>query len=142
MRVDCALLCDAVTVREGLLHILGGGVTRINRPEYPAPMGLALALLIDVHPTEIDRPHVAQVLVLGADGQRLFEMQLQFGLEAPPPDMPPGEHFPLPLPVPLHTVPIPSEGAYSVEVLIDGNHQKAVSFHAVIVAPQPGELEA
>lgn len=37
MRVDCALLCDAASVREGLLNILGGGITRVTyRPRTRA----------------------------------------------------------------------------------------------------------
>lgn len=30
MRVDCALLCDAATVREGLLHVLVGLLTLVG----------------------------------------------------------------------------------------------------------------
>jgi len=130
VRVDCALLADAVTVREGLLHILGGGVTRANRPAFPAPMLLSLGLRIMVHPTEIDNPHVVRILVLQEDGQQVAETTM--GINPPPPEaraaFQPGEEWSLPLALNLSPVALPAAGAYSVEVLIDGNHHASVPF--------------
>jgi hypothetical protein len=34
-----ALLCDAATVRENVLHILGGGLGQLWRDVYPARLG-------------------------------------------------------------------------------------------------------
>ena len=45
MRIDTALLCDAATERDGLLNVLGGGITVATRPEFPAPLGMTLALV-------------------------------------------------------------------------------------------------
>lgn len=146
MRIDCALLCDAATVREGLLHILGGGVTRAGRPEWPAPLGLTLALRILVHPTETDRQHVLDVRLQGEDGQPVAAIQVQFGMNtAPDGDLQPGEHASLPLPIPLgEQVALPEAGRYSFELLIDGIHQASVPFiaHTVEVPQPPGPLES
>lgn len=139
MKVDCALLCDAVTVREGLLHVLGGGVTRVNRQSYPAPMGVALALRILVHPTEASKPHTAVFIVQTSDGARLVEGTAEFGLTpGTVPDLAPGEQLSLPLQLPLQTVPLPSAGGYSVEVLIDGIHQVSIPFQATLIEQIPG----
>ena len=35
MELTTALLCDHVQVREGLLFIVAGGITRLRRPSYP-----------------------------------------------------------------------------------------------------------
>ena len=39
MELTTALLCDHVQVREGLLFIVAGGITRLRRPSYPAALG-------------------------------------------------------------------------------------------------------
>jgi hypothetical protein len=130
MRIDCALLCDSVTIREGLLHILGGGITRANREGYPAPLNLALALRIMVHPTEAEHTHELTVLLLAQDGERVAEFGIQFGINDPA-VLEPAEEASLPLGLSLHTVGLPHEGPYSFELLIDGIHQGTVPFRAV-----------
>lgn len=130
MRIDCALLCDSVTIREGLLHILGGGITRANREDFPAPLNLALALRIMVHPTEADRTHQLAVVLLAQDGQRIAELGIDFGVNDPS-VLEPAEEASLPLALSLHTLRLPDDGPYSFELLIDGIHQGTVPFIAV-----------
>jgi hypothetical protein len=132
MRIDTALLCDSATVREGLLHILGGGITRINRPSFPAPLAAALALRVMVHPTEANRTHQLTVYLLDTDGEQVAEVRIDFGLNDPS-VLDVGEEASLALPIPLHNVPIPHEGAYNFELLIDEIHQRTVPFRAVEV---------
>jgi hypothetical protein len=142
MRIDCALLCDSVTIREGLLHILGGGITRANREDFPAPLNLALALRIMVHPTEAEHTHELTVLLLAEDGQRVAELGIRFGINDPA-VLEPAEEASLPLALSLHTVGLPHEGPYSFELLIDGIHQGTVPFRAVKLegTAQEGQLE-
>ena len=131
MRIDCALLCDAATVRDGLLHVLGGGITRVTRPEFPAPVGMMLALRILEHPTELDRPHHLRIQLQGEDGQAIGQMDAQIGV-ADPALVPVGEEASLPLPLALPPgAGLPTPGRYSFEILIDGIHQATVPFTAV-----------
>lgn len=142
MRIDTALLCDAATVREGLLHVLGGGVTRAGRPAWPAPLGLTLALRILVHPTETDRQHQLAVKLQGADGEEVARVDIEFGVGHAG-TLEPGEQASLPLPIPMpEQVVLPSPGRYSFELLIDGIHQTSVPFiaHEVETPPQPPQL--
>jgi hypothetical protein len=138
VRIDCALLCDAATVREGLLHVLGGGVTRVNRPGYPASLApLSLALRILVHPTEADRTHQLDVHLQGEDGQDVAKVDVQFGI-GDPGHIEPGEEVSVPLPLNMSpNFGLPRAGRYSFELLIDGVHQRSVSFIAMHV-PIPG----
>lgn len=137
MRVDCALLCDAVTVREGLLHILGGGVTRLYRPTFPAPLGLAMALRVMIHPTEAKQSHNLKLLLLDQDGGQIAEVQLAFQAGEVGGDIKIGEELALALPLSMQAVGIPKAGQYSFELLIDGIHQVAVPFYAEVGgAPQ------
>jgi hypothetical protein len=130
MRIDTALLCDSVTVREGLLHILGGGITRLNRESFPAPLGVALALRVMVHPTEANRTHQLTVYLIDADGEQLAEVRIEFGLNDPS-VLDVGEEASLALPIQLYNVAVPRQGFYSFELLIDDIHQRAVPFKAV-----------
>jgi hypothetical protein len=129
MRIDCALLCDAVTIREGLLHILGGGITRLARPEFPAPLNVALAVRIMVHPTECDRDHTLQVRLVDADGHEVGRLDAGFAIREPG-DARPGEELAIAIPVSVHALPLPTAGAFSFELLIDQMHQVSVPFVA------------
>lgn len=131
MKID-AMLCDYATVREGLLHVLGGGINRLWREEYPAPLGVTLALLFEVHPTEMNSDHSLQVIMINEDGQEIGHVNADFQIASDPAKGRPGENLILPLVVPLQQVILPSHGAYSVEVLIDGQHKRSLG---VLAAP-------
>jgi uncharacterized protein DUF6941 len=138
--MDTAFLCDAATVREGLLNVLAGGITRTGRTEFPAALNLTLALRILLHPTEADDPHKLVVRLQGADGQEAARVDIEFGVSDPG-NLEPGEVFSLPLPIPMPPeVQLPAPGRYSFELLIDGIHQGSVPFIAHTVASPP-ELE-
>ena len=140
MRIDCALLCDAATVREGLLHVLGGGITRAGRSVFPGPLGLTLALRILVHPTEAGHMHKLVVLLQGEDGQEAARVDIEFGV-ADPGTLEPGEQASLPLSLPMPPqVALPAPGRYSFELLIDGIHQGSVPFMAHLVELSPAPL--
>src|SRR5438093_4536149 len=134
MRVDCALICDYATVREALIHILGGGITRIHRPFYPAPLGVSLALRIMVHPTEASREHELTVLLSDEDGNRIAQIEAKF-TTTPAPGMAPGEELSVPLPINAQGWPVPHAGAYRFDILVDGNHQADLSLIALLQAP-------
>lgn len=120
------MLCDYATVREGLLHVLGGGINRLWREEYPAPLGVTLALLFEIHPTEMNSDHILQVVMIGEDGQEIGHVNADFQVASDPIKGRPGENVILPLVVPLHQVVLPVSGAYSVEILIDGQHKRSL----------------
>ena len=141
MNVDCALLCDAATVREGLLHILGGGVTRISRPEFPAQLGVQVALRIVIHPTESGTQHSARMVLQNEDGATVGELGFEFAIDQQGLSLVPGELISLPIAVPVQQLSLPRPGGYSFEILIDNNHQVSMPFFAVeeqAPADQPG----
>jgi len=90
MDVATALLCDAATVREGLLHVLGGGITRLWRPALPAELATKLAVLVDLAPEDLETPHELEVLILCGE---LEIGRVMAGFQAHrPPRAEPGEH--------------------------------------------------
>jgi hypothetical protein len=138
MEVDTCLLCDAATVREGLLHILGGGITQAQRPEFPSPLGVALALRILVHPTELAHPHLLEVILQDEDGERVTRFEINIAeIDA---DLPAGELAPLPVAWDFPGRPnLPHPGRYSFELLIDGVHQRSVPLNVVLAESDGGE---
>ena len=130
-----AFLCDAATVRDNLLHVLGAGITRLWRPEFPAPMGADLALLLTLHPLEAEEPHRLRVVLQDADGAEVAKLDAEFALDADGTQLHPGESFILPVVVPLSNVPIPAAGRYAAEILVDGQHTDSL-FFSVDALPQ------
>jgi len=135
VRVDCALLCDAVTVREGLLHILGGGVTRLGRPSYPAPMAVSLALRILLHPSEAGRQHRVEIEIVTQDGAQVGQVQAVFQAERPAAGvLEPGEELAVAIPISLAKFALPKPGSYVVDILLNGMHQVSLPIR---VSDQP-----
>ena len=96
MEIAAALLCDAATVREGLLHVLGGAITRVWSPGLPAPLGVALAAVIELAQEETAVPHELQVEVFDPDGT-LIGMVMGGFQTAPNERLEPGEHVLVPV---------------------------------------------
>jgi len=141
MEVDTALLCDAATVRDGLLHILGGGITAVARPQYPAELGLTLALRVMVHQTEVEHPHQLQIILQGEDGEKITEVRAEVQAQTPPENVEPGIQGEILIPWDFPGRPkLPAPGRYSMELLIDGVHQRSIPFRAVqMQVPGGGE---
>lgn len=131
-----AFLCDAATVRENLLHILGGGITRIWRDVYPSPLGMDLAVQLLLHPSEATERHRIRVLLQDDDGQLLAQLDGEFSVGTEGADTRPGELIAVPLVLNLTGFPIPRTGTYSLELLLDNQHARSLAF--VVVDSPPG----
>lgn len=130
-RVASALLCDAATVREGLLHILGGGITRLHRSEFPAPMQVTLVAQVVLTPTEIQFAHDVVATIQTEDGDVVVQLNGHLAAGEPNPLLEPGESVILPLVISLDSVVVPTPGGYSIEVSVDDVHQTSLTFRAV-----------
>lgn len=129
MQLSSALLCDFAQVRDGLLFVSSGGVTRLYRSDFPAPMGVCLALVMEAHPTEATRPHELQVIIQGQDGERVAELTAGFQLSADSTAaLETGENVQLPQALDLRPVGLTSSGPHTIEILIDGVHARTMPF--------------
>ncbi|HCB05154.1 MAG TPA: hypothetical protein PLZ93_00465 [Nocardioides sp.] len=124
-------LCDAATVRDGLLHVLGGGVTRTFSPEYPAPLGVVFASILEFEQAT-DPPGAYQVVVrvLSEDGKEQFlaasgEIRIDY-VETPDSSLP----GLVPFVVGLSNTELPRPGHYRVLVLVNGDEVWACTFGA------------
>ena len=131
MKLDMALLCDAVSVREGLLHILGGGITRIWAEQFPTNINATLALRVMIEPGEAEGQHALKLLVQGPDGEELGSFNLDFGVNAPEGQSATGE-VQVPLAIPMSQVTLPTAGAYGIEVILDGEITRSLRLEAAL----------
>jgi len=121
VEIVTALLCDAASTREGLLHILGGGITRLFVPEIPGAVGVTVAAMARMNEDELDRPHEVNFHVEhdGAIVQRGMG-----GLQVnTPPRIESGERLLVPLVSPI-AFPIASYGQYAVVIEIEEARQE------------------
>ncbi|MFE9851316.1 DUF6941 family protein [Streptomyces sp. NPDC005576] len=128
MKLSMAVLCDRATVREGLLHVLGAGVTVLAVP-LPAPLDVDLAVLLSpADYVELAGSHKMTVRVTEVEGgRRLGEIQTGwFG-----PSAPPDEDLPqpsLPVSVPLRGLLIERYGQHRIVIEVDGGEVETLEF--------------
>ena len=120
MRVSSALVCDAATVREGLLHILGGGITRLWREELPAPLGVTIALMIAVDHAELGTPIDVRLVLTGPDDATVLEVR---GTMETAGRLEKGETQLAPMVLPVAPVQTEAYGRYAGEITLNGEVQ-------------------
>ena len=128
MRVTAVMLSDHATVREGLLHVLGGGINRLIRDPLPAPLSAMLALMLE--PDSLDdqlETHNLEVTIKharaeGDDQVAKAVMTLRGAAPAP------GPLPSLPVVVPLQNVPITQSGTHSITVRLDDEPVAVIEF--------------
>jgi hypothetical protein len=139
MRLTTGLLCDYAQVRQGLLHVVSGGVNRLVRPSFPAPMGVTLALVLELDPFERRTDHEITIRVVDADGRQVAQgAGLILGAEMAP-DAP--SRTQIPHVFDLRGVQIPAPGDYEVKVYVDHAHHVDIPFQGqqtpALAAQQP-----
>ncbi|MER5859803.1 hypothetical protein ABT131_30015 [Streptomyces sp900105245] len=129
MKLIMAALCDRATIREGLLHILGAGVTQCT-VAIPGAADLDLAILIRAENwEELAGRHTLQTTLRHQDGTQVGAVEM--GWEAPTTN-PAEQDQPLPqLPVvaPLRNILLTHEGEYHASIAVDGTELGSVHFN-------------
>ncbi len=123
------LLCDHAAVAEGKLYVSGGGWTHITA----APTPFAIAMLIQVPWSMVDRAVPFVLTLVGADGQQVavtdaagqrplqVEGQINVGRSA---DVRPGSMMPVPLAFNFPGLPLPAGERLVWQLEIEGSRRK------------------
>jgi hypothetical protein len=129
VELTTALLCDHASVREGLLFVAGGGITRIRRTSYPSHLGIGLATVLELDPFEAHLDHHFQLVIVGEDGEEVgrIEADIRVGTTDA---VKPGENVQVPLAVDLYETRLPSAGAFELRLYVDGEHRRTLQFWA------------
>lgn len=118
MEITTALLADFAQVREGLLFVASGGVTRCYRDDMPAPLGVFLAVVLALDKLEAERPHDVEVIVVDEDGGQLAQIagQIQLG----EPQLLINESLNLPITFDLRNIPVERYGNVECRLYVAG----------------------
>lgn len=117
MQLVVAILCEAATVREGLLNILSGGITTIHRPNYPNVLGLQLALVVQPDSTS-SAEHLKLEIAFEAEDENVPTLASMSVTGISGTVGATNDPFLVPLVVPLPFF-VPGAGRYEVNVTID-----------------------
>jgi hypothetical protein len=111
------MLCNAASVHEGLLFVMGGGITGMIPPQYPAPIPVTVAFIVLADELDFPEKHNLRVTVVDEN-----EREVGFGMGEFEPlgFLDTGEVSVLPGALPLSGIALPGAGDYEVRITIDG----------------------
>lgn len=120
LEVDSVLLCDAASVREGLLHVLGGGITRLWRPELPSQMAIQVAVIVSVEIEDFGRPHDISIQIFDPQGTDIAGARGGF-IPNDPGRVESGEAVLFPMVFDFRNYPVVKYGAHDLKVTLVGS---------------------
>ncbi len=136
MKATAVMLADHATIREGLLHVLGGGITQVTRDPLPAPLGVMLAVMLQPDSREdLLKSHDLEVTIRHAakeGGEPVARAVMTFSAAT----LPPGPLPAIPVAVPLQLVPVSETGIHNITVSLDGELAASIEFEVVKAAGQ------
>jgi hypothetical protein len=131
--VDFMILCDYVRPEGGIMHILGGGIDKIDLGTFPAVHNIGIAIRLTMTRAECGRTHEIELVFQDTDGRRMVGFSGSFNAIYPD-GVPPG--WPAHGVIPINMgIPLPAAGMYSFELLIDGNAKKSLPLLVTHAAP-------
>lgn len=135
MEITTALLCDFAQVREGLLFVSSGGVTRCHREAFPAAINVFLALVIELDRIEAQRQHTMRVHLADEDGREIADVNGTFEFGSA--EMLLIEEQPtIPLALDLRAAVVERYGPVQMSIYLDGEFRRSVTLHVM----QPPDL--
>lgn len=134
-------ICDGANVREGLLSVLGGGINKLSRDEFPAELGSIIAIQLQIEDFEVGDTMQLEVEVTNEDGTPSTIPSFSGDLDeitASP------EEAPLTFPFMLDAklLPIESPGKYRMALKLNGEEINHILFQARLNSPGEAEPEA
>ena len=134
-------LCDAANVREGLLSILGAGISSISRPAFPAQLECVVAIQFELSGASPDDKVVLRVVVTGGDGEQVDVPEFETTLnKAPMEQDSPTSSVTIPFVLNASALSVPAVGSYLMALFINGQELSALRFDALL-APAQGPAE-
>lgn len=130
IELNMACLAEAASIHDGLLNVLGAGVTLFSSPAYPSP--LPLALVVQGHTNGAAEATLMCIITRDDDLSKIFSAEISITFGPALPDGP--EWVSFSLNVPLATL-IPKAGTYTISVAID--EQTPLHLHFLARETQP-----
>lgn len=143
--VRSAILCDFAQVREGLLFVSSGGITRIAAPDLGAPVGFSVAGELEVGPLESNSTHeVAFKVTTVETSATVWEATMSVSTSAIPDALFPGESLHVPYALAVGPFPVQVFGPHDLKVSIDNAETELLTFYVLQMVgdnggPEPSE---
>jgi hypothetical protein len=135
-RVTTMTLCDFAQVRDSLLFVSSGGVSRVVSNSFPARLHLYLATVVHISPDQVHRPHRMSVKFKYPDVVATIgavEVNIQLNQVR---GVYPGEGVNVPQAIDLSQIPFPQPGQVDVQVSIDDQMAGDLTFWLLAASPQ------
>ena len=128
-RLDALILCDFAQIREGLLFVQSGGLTRLVSNSFPAHFSCHVAAMVHLPPDEAVDAHTMVMKVKSADTATLVAtVNVELHENPRPTGLAPGEGRQVPIVVPVHKISFPMAGQYDLHVDIDDEFAGDLNF--------------
>lgn len=135
--VRSALLCDFAQVREGLLFVSSGGITRIGAPEVGAPVQFSVACELEVLPFEVGETHTVEFKVTSAEtSKEVWKATLTINTAANPEGLFPGESLHVPIAFRVGPFAVEQFGPHDLKVSIDNYETELLTFYVLQMVQQ------
>lgn len=130
-----ALLCDFAQVREGVLFVSSGGVSRLTTTSLPCPFAMHLALLFEIPPEEIGNSFRVNVAIahaptahVGGTAEANLATRSSDAMLA-------GEALMVPMAVDLRPIEVQQPGPHDVKISIDGQLARFLTVNVMTNSP-------
>ncbi|MEL6892927.1 MAG: hypothetical protein AAFP84_15135 [Actinomycetota bacterium] len=131
-RLDALVLCDFAQIREGLLFVQSGGLTRLAAAELPASFACHVATLVYLPPNEAAEGHRVVMRIKHAPTATVTAtVNVSIHPTTVPAGLAPGEGRLVPVVVPLANVTFRNEGEHDLQVEVDDHLAGDLSFRIV-----------
>ena len=140
MKLKAMFLCDSANVRDNLLSVLAGGLTRIGHANYPNNLQADLALMFEIFDGPADGHEVfVECVRIDEPEDPIFRFGGPVGtaLDGTGKIL---DIMNFPLVLPLESVGLPAPGMYQIRVELDGHRAGEIHFLADVVDAGPGGL--
>jgi hypothetical protein len=135
--LSALVLCDFAQVREGLLFVQSGGLTRLVSTTFPAMFNCHVAALVAVPPDEAGAAHEMVMKIKHVETATVVASINVALHESPvPPGLLPGETRLVPVVVPMTGLSFAPEGEYDLHVDVDDELAGHLSFRVSEHVPQ------
>ena len=130
--VRSAILCDFAQVREGLLFVSSGGITRIAAAGPGAPLAFSVAGELEVGAHEAGSTHeIAFKVNVVETSTTVWEASLSISTSPSGEGLYPGESLHVPFAFPVGPFPATSFGPHDLKVTIDNAETELLTFYVL-----------
>jgi len=120
MRISNMMICDFAQVREGLLTVCSGGITRVSVPVLPAGLGVMVASLLEFGPDDVGPIHEITWRLSHVDGAETVANGTGAIQVTEAPSLEPGELMQVPLVIDLRPIAVLASGQFDFKLRLDG----------------------